>query len=333
MNERLSIILPARNEAVNLRPLLEKLTRQCPGAEIIVVSDGSTDETVEVCRASGVRVISHPYSLGNGAAIKTGARHASGDILVFMDADGQHDPEDIPRLLAKMDEGYEMAVGARQADTHASLGRRLANHVYNRLASWMTGYPIEDLTSGFRVARARHFRKFLYLLPNGFSYPTTSTMAFFRAGFPVAYVPIRAGQRSGKSHIRVLRDGSRFVLIILKIGALFSPMRFFLPLSLVFLLTGVCYYGYTYATMGRFTNMSAVLLIYSLSLFLIGLVSEQISALHYKGVEDDQRRTRRDESHRFVRWCQHHSAGQDTPALFADGVIERLPGGMKLPLK
>ncbi|MFZ1830592.1 MAG: glycosyltransferase family 2 protein [Candidatus Competibacteraceae bacterium] len=295
MNERLSVILPAKNEAGNLPPLLTQLATQFPAAEVLVVDDGSADATVQVCREHGVQIVRHPYSLGNGAAIKTGVRHAVGEVLVFMDADGQHDPADIPRLLAKLDEGYEMVVGARQADTHASLGRRLANYGYNRLASWMTGYDIRDLTSGFRAVRARHFRKFLYLLPNGFSYPTTSTMAFFRAGFPVAYVPIRAGRRGGKSHISLLRDGSRFVLIILKIGALFSPMRFFLPLSLVFLLTGVGYYSYTYFTMGRFTNMSAVLLIYSLSLFLIGLVSEQISALHYKGVEEDQRRTRRDD--------------------------------------
>jgi glycosyltransferase involved in cell wall biosynthesis len=232
--------------------------------------------------------------MGNGAAIKTGARHATGEILVFMDGDGQHDPADIPRLLAKLDEGYDMVVGARQADTHGSLHRRLANQFYNRLASWMTGYLIEDLTSGFRAVRARHFRKFLYLLPNGFSYPTTSTMAFFRSGFPVAYVPIRAAQRTGKSHIKLLRDGARFFIIILKIGALFSPMRFFLPLSLLFFFTALSYYGYTYATMGRFTNMTAVLLIYSLTLFVIGLVSEQVSALHYKGAEDDQRRTKRD---------------------------------------
>lgn len=295
MNERLSVILPAKNEAGNLPPLLTQLATQFPAAEVLVVDDGSADATVQVCREHGVQIVRHPYSLGNGAAIKTGVRHAVGEVLVFMDADGQHDPADIPRLLAKLDEGYEMVVGARQADTHASLGRRLANYGYNRLASWMTGYDIRDLTSGFRAVRARHFCKFLYLLPNGFSYPTTSTMAFFRAGFPVAYVPIRAGRRGGKSHISLLRDGSRFVLIILKIGALFSPMRFFLPLSLVFLLTGVGYYSYTYFTMGRFTNMSAVLLIYSLSLFLIGLVSEQISALHYKGVEEDQRRTRRDD--------------------------------------
>lgn len=294
MNEKLSIILPAKNEATNLPPLLAELTALYPMAEILVVDDGSTDRTSEEGRARGARVVRHPYSMGNGAAVKTGARNAKGDLLVFMDADGQHAPADIARLLAKLEEGYEMAVGARQSDTHASLGRRLANHIYNRLASIMTGYRIEDLTSGFRAVRARHFRKFLYLLPNGFSYPTTSTMAFFRSGFPVAYIPIRAGRRGGKSHIRLLRDGARFFLIILKVGALFSPMRFFLPLSLVFFLTAMGYYGYTYVALRRFTNMSAVLLIYSLSLFLIGLVSEQISALHYKGVEDDQRRTRRD---------------------------------------
>lgn len=299
MNSTFSIILPAKNEAVNLPPLLARLRERFPVAEIMVVDDGSTDTTAQIAQDHGARVVRHPYSMGNGAAIKTGARHATGDVLVFMDADGQHDPADIERLLAKMAEGYEMVVGARQADTHASFGRRLANHSYNRLASWMTGYHIEDLTSGFRAARARHFRKFIYLLPNGFSYPTTSTMAFFRSGFPVAYVPIRAGQRGGKSHIRLLRDGTKFFLIILKVGALFSPMRFFLPLSLVFLLIGMGYYGYTYLTMHRFTNMSAVLLIYSLSLFLIGLISEQISALHYKGVEDDQRRTRREGTNRI----------------------------------
>lgn len=295
MNCAVSIVLPAKNEAANLPPLLAQLKTQFPAAEILVVDDGSTDATAQLCRDHGVRVVRHPYSMGNGAAIKTGARHAVGEVLVFMDADGQHDPEDVKRLLAKIDEGYEMVVGARQADTHASLGRRLANHAYNRLASLMTGYRIEDLTSGFRAVRARHFRKFLYLLPNGFSYPTTSTMAFFRSGFPVAYIPIRAGQRGGKSHIRLLKDGTRFVLIILKIGALFSPMRFFLPLSLLFLLMGISYYGYTYITIHRFTNMSAVLLIYSLSIFLIGIISEQISALHYKGVEDDQRRTVRED--------------------------------------
>ena len=312
MKESLSIILPAKNEAANLPPVLAELTALYPTAEILVVDDGSTDRTGEVSRARGARVVRHPYSMGNGAAVKTGARHAKGDLLVFMDADGQHAPVDIARLLTKLDEGYEMVVGARQADTHASSGRRLANGLYNRLASLMAGYRIEDLTSGFRAVRARHFRKFLYLLPNGFSYPTTSTMAFFRSGFPVAYIPIRAGQRGGKSHIRLLRDGARFFLIILKVGALFSPMRFFLPLSLVFFLTAAGYYGYTYVTINRFTNMSAVLLIYSLSLFLIGLVSEQISALHYKGVEEDQRRTRRDEPHRWTTPLLHRTAtGQD----------------------
>jgi glycosyltransferase involved in cell wall biosynthesis len=290
---KLSIVLPAKNEAQALRTLLPTLTQRFPHAEIIVVSDGSTDATAEVCGQFPVRLIKHPYSMGNGAAIKTGARAATGQILVFMDADGQHDPEDIPRLLEKLDEGFEMVVGARRSDSHANQARRLANAAYNRLASIMTGYAITDLTSGFRAVRARHFKKFIYLLPNGFSYPTTSTMAFFRSGLPVAYVPIRAKTRVGKSHISIVRDGFRFFLIIVKIGALFSPMRLFLPISAALLAIGLGYYGYTYFTAHRFTNMSALLLSSSLLTFLLGILSEQISALHYKGADDDLRRTER----------------------------------------
>jgi len=291
----ISIILPARNEAGSLEKLLPELRENFPKEEIIVVDDGSTDNTVEICARSQVKVVSHVYSMGNGAAIKTGTRNAAGDILVFMDADGQHRPADIHRLLEKINDGFDMVVGARQMDTHASLHRRIANTIYNKLASWMTGYPIEDLTSGFRAARARHFKKFLYLLPNKFSYPTTSTMAFFRSGLPVGYIPIRAMNRSGdrKSHIRLFHDGFRFLIIILKIGALFSPMRFFLPISGTLFLAGLGYYGYTYFNWGRLTNMSTIMFLSSLFTFLIGIVSEQISALHYKDIQETQRRTQR----------------------------------------
>ena len=293
MECNISIILPAKNEADSLRTLLPRLRQLYPEEEIIVVNDGSVDNTAEICNQNHVRVVSHVYSMGNGAAIKTGARNATGDILIFMDADGQHDPADINRLIEKLDAGFDMAVGARQTDTHASLSRRVGNSIYNRLASWMTGYPIEDLTSGFRAARARHFKRFLYLLPNRFSYPTTITMAFFRAGLPVAYVPIQAINRQGnsKSHIRLFHDGLRFFIIILKIGALFSPMRFFLPISALLFLAGVSYYGYTYINWGRLTNMSTILILSSLFTFLIGIVSEQISALHYKDIEESKRQT------------------------------------------
>ncbi len=291
---RVSIVLPARNEASSLPRTLDRLRQLRLDAEIIVVDDGSTDETVAACRARSVHVVSHPYCLGNGAAIKTGTRTAQGDLIVFLDADGQHDPADIPRLIEKLSEGYEMAVGARRPSTHASVARRVANAGFNRLASWMTGHRIEDLTSGFRAVRARHFRKFLYLLPNGFSYPTTSTMAFFRSGFPVAYVPIESHRREGKSKIRWLHDGIRFTIIILKIGALFSPMRLFLPISGAVFLTGLGYYAYTFTTEHRFTNMSALLFLSALLIFLIGILSEQVSSLHYKNAEDDLRRTRRD---------------------------------------
>lgn len=286
---RVSIVLPAHNEAVSLARLLPRLLQVCPQAEILVVDDGSSDATAEVARAAGVGVVRHPYRMGNGAAIKTGARAAKGEVIVFMDSDGQHDPADIPRLLAKLAEGYYMAVGARSLKGHASLGRLAANAFYNRLASLMTGRRIEDLTSGFRAVRAPRFRKFLYLLPNGFSYPTTSTMAFLRAGFPVAYVPIQAGRRQGKSKIRLLHDGARFFVIILKIGALFSPMRFFLPISLALFGCAVGYYLYTYLTEGRFTNMGLLLFLSALFTFLFGILSEQVSALHYRDIEGPPR--------------------------------------------
>ena len=285
MNNPLSIILPAHNEAVNLRPLLEKLTVQFPDAEIIVVNDGSTDETVEICRSFGARVVTHPYSLGNGAAVKTGARVAQGETLLFMDADGQHDPADIPRLLAKLEEGYDMVVGARRDHSQASWGRGIANRFYNRLASWMANCQVLDLTSGFRAVRADRFREFLYLLPNGFSYPTTITMAFFRSGYPLSYVPIVAGRREGKSHIQPLQDGVRFLLIIFKIGTLYSPLKLFFPISTGFFLLGLGYYMHTFITQGRFTNMGTLLFIVAVLVFLMGLVSEQITSLFYQKSE------------------------------------------------
>jgi glycosyltransferase involved in cell wall biosynthesis len=283
-----SVVLPCKNEAEGLRELLPAIRKSVPAAEILVIDDGSTDTSAKVARANGARVVSHPICMGNGAAVKTGARHAKGAVLIFMDADGQHDPSDIPRLLAKLDEGYDMVVGARTNGSHAGILRKLANGFFNRLASLMTGFRILDLTSGLRAARAHHFIRFLYLLPNGFSYPTTITMAFFRSGLPVGYVPIETAARTGKSHIRLLKDGVRFSVIILKIGALFSPMRLFLPISGFLLLIGLGYYGYTYSVAHRFTNMSALLFLSALLILLIGLISEQISALHYKGIDDIQ---------------------------------------------
>jgi glycosyltransferase involved in cell wall biosynthesis len=219
--------------------------------------------------------------MGNGAAIKHGARAATGEIIVFMDADGQHEPADISRLLRRLYEGYDMVIGARSPGSQASLGRRLANGIYNRLASWVVGHRIEDLTSGFRAARAKRFREFLYLLPNGFSYPTTSTMAFFRAGYLVSYIPIHANKREGKSHINLFRDGVRFFLIILKVATLYSPLKVFTPISSSFFMLGAINYFYTYMMAERFTNMSALLFITAILVFLMGLISEQIANLLY----------------------------------------------------
>ncbi|HXD83630.1 MAG TPA: glycosyltransferase family 2 protein [Rudaea sp.] len=278
----ISIVLPAKNEATALESLLPRLHAAQPGVEILVVDDGSTDATAQVCADRAATVLRQPYSMGNGAAIKRGARAARGDILVFMDGDGQHDPADIARLVAKIDEGFDMAVGARDWSGQAGVGRGAANALYNWLASRMTGHRVADLTSGFRAVRADKFREFLHLLPNGFSYPTTSTMAFFRSAYAVAYVPIKAAQRIGKSHIKPLRDGLRFLLIIFKIATLYSPLKLFVPASVIFFLIGLGHYLYTFITMHRLTNMSVLLFSASVIVFLIGLISEQITALMYR---------------------------------------------------
>jgi len=284
---KISIIIPALNEGDSLKHLLPVLVSEYPNAEIIVVDDGSTDATKEICTTQSVICISHPYRKGNGAAIKTGVRTATGQMFVFMDADGQHDPKKISGMLKKIDEGFDMVVGARSASSQASVGRLCANTLYNWFASFMVGQKIEDLTSGFRAVRAENFKKFLYLLPNGFSYPTTCTMAFFRSGYSVGYIPIEANKRIGKSHIKLLKDGIRFLLILFKIGTLYSPLKIFFPLSLISLLTGMLYYVYTFMTMGRFTNMSALLFTTSVTIFLMGLISEQITSLLYSKAGDN----------------------------------------------
>ncbi len=278
-----TVVLPAKNEAEGLRLTLPALKAHLPGAEIIVVDDGSTDDTAVVAAGQGARVLSSPYSMGNGAAIKRGARVASGEVLVFLDADGQHDPAHITLLLRKLDEGFDMVVGARGRSGQANAGRGLANALYNRLASWMTGHRVLDLTSGFRAVRADKFREFLHLLPNGFSYPTTSTMAFFRSAYPVAYVHIPVKKRVGSaSHIRPMRDGMRFLLIIFKIATLYAPLKLFVPTAMTFGMLGLAHYAWTYATEGRFTNMSVLLFSAAVIVFLIGLVSEQICTLTYQ---------------------------------------------------
>ena len=277
----LSIVIPAKNESAAIGNVVSTAKSEYPDAEIIVVDDGSTDSTARIAEEAGAMVIRHPESLGNGAAIKSGARAACGEILAFMDGDGQHDPREIGRLLEKLDQGYEMAVGARDSGSHASIGRLFGNKLCNVLASRLSGREITDLTSGFRLVRAELFKKFLYLLPNGFSYPTTITMAFLRSGYPVCFEPITVAERSGKSHIRPIRDGVRFFAIIFKIATLYAPLKIFLPISGMFFATGLGYYAYTYFTFGRFTNMSLLVFSASVIIFLIGLISEQITALTY----------------------------------------------------
>lgn len=281
MQNKLSVIIPALNEADSLAKILPELTRLYPEAEIIVVDDGSTDSTGKVAHDNNVTLVSHPYTKGNGAAVKTGAREASGEILLFMDADGQHEPGSISLLLQEMDKGYDMVVASRDMKSHAGKLRCMGNIFYNRFSSWVTGHRIADLTSGFRLVNAEKFREYIYMLPNGFSYPATITMAFFRSGYSVAYLPVEVKQRNGKSHIRPLYDGMRFLLIIFRIGTLYTPLKIFAPASLLLFVMGMIYYLYTFITLGRFTNMGMLILVTAFLLFFVGLISEQLTVLLY----------------------------------------------------
>jgi glycosyltransferase involved in cell wall biosynthesis len=279
-----SVVIPVYNEAQAIGETVRSILNHIPDAEVVVIDDGSTDDSAAVAREAGAYVWSHPYNIGNGAAVKTGMRLASGAKIVLMDGDGQHDPADIPRLL-KTAEKYDMVVGARNPEGHANHFRFTANQVYNVIARYATQFPVKDLTSGFRVVDRETVMPYLYLLPNSFSYPTTLTLAYLRSGRTLYYESIETRKRQGKSKIKLFRDGARFLLILIKLITLFSPLRIFLPVSAVFFLLGLMNYALTFYASGRFTNMSALLLTTSVIVFLIGLVSEQITQLRYDRVE------------------------------------------------
>ncbi len=287
-NSKISIIIPAYNEAQAIGSIVSRILELYPEFEVLVVNDGSTDETGVIARDAGAHVYSHPYNVGNGAAIKSGIRYASGEILVFMDGDLQHNPEDIGELLQYLPD-YDMVVGARSLRDQASLGRAAGNKIYNLLASYVAKFQVSDLTSGFRAVKSNIARSFLYLLPNTYSYPTTLTLGVLRSGRSVKYIPIKIHSRKiGKSNISIFRDGVRFFMIITRICTLYSPMRIFLPVSFMLFLLGLINYIYTFIFQGRFTNMSALLFVASIIIFMMSLVSEQICQMRFDKSEGEK---------------------------------------------
>jgi len=277
-----SIVIPAFNEGAMIGEVVSALVTTASWHEIIVVDDGSSDETCARAKAAGASVVRHPYNKGNGAAVKSGIRQATGEYVLILDGDGQHQAEHARRLVARLGE-YDLVIGARSAATQATHVRRVGNSVFNRLASYLTGRDIPDLTSGFRAARREYLSEFLHLLPNGFSTPTTTTLAFIKAGYSVTFEPTDARQRVGNSKMRVAQDGMKFFLIILKIVTLFSPLRVFLPISLAAFTLGAGYALWTIATQSHVTNSSVLLIMLAVIVFLVGLVSEQISAMRFEG--------------------------------------------------
>ena len=280
--DTVSIVIPAFNEGASIGAVVSELLAAASWHEVIVVDDGSGDDTGANATAAGARVIRHPYNKGNGAAVKTGIRCATGRFVLIVDADGQHRPSDAARLVAQLD-AYDLVVGARRNASQATLARRAGNALLNRTASYLTRQKIPDLTSGFRAARRECLVEFLHLLPNGFSTPTTTTLAFMKAGYSVRFEPIDAGRRHGSSKIKFGTDGAQFFLILLKVITIFSPLRIFLPLSLVAFVAGGGYALWTILTQSHVTNSSVVLILFSVVIFLVGLVSEQISSLRFEG--------------------------------------------------
>jgi len=279
-----SVLIPAYNEAEVIGDVVSRVRAHARWAEVIVIDDGSTDDTAPRAEAAGATVIRQPYNKGNGAAVKAGIRRAAADYILIIDADGQHRPEDMSRIVEPLGE-YDLVIGARSPATQATLARRTGNALLNGLAAYLTARPIPDLTSGFRGARRTALREFIHLLPNGFSTPTTTTLAFLKAGYNVCFVPIDARPRVGRSKIRFARDGFRFYLILMRMITLFSPMRIFLPVSLLSFLVGAGYAIWTIATQSHVTNSSVLLILFSVVVFLVGLVSEQIAALRFEARE------------------------------------------------
>jgi len=279
---KVSVILPAYNESTDIDDIVSDIKEMYPDFEVIVINDGSKDDTAAEAEKAGANVYSHPYNIGNGAAIKSGIRIASGDVLVFMDADGQHNPADIAKLLQYIPE-FDMVVGARSMGDQASLWRAFGNKAYSWFASYVAKFPIKDLTSGFRAVKSNIAKSFVYLLPNTYSYPATITLGVLRSGMSIKYVPIKMQKRkTGKSNIKLIEDGVRFFMIITRICTLYSPMRVFLPVGFTMFLLGVANYLYTYITRGQFTNMSVFMFVAAIIIFMMSLISEQICQMRFE---------------------------------------------------
>jgi len=277
-NPECTIIIPAYNEEEGIRSVINGLKSMPDKYEILVVDDGSTDNTFKIASETGVRVIRQPYNKGYGAALKTGIRNAKSNLVLFMDADGQHQTSDIKEIM-RYTGNYDMVVGARTKRTKISFLRKPGKKILAIIANYLAGMKIPDLNSGFRVIKKDVVMEFMHILPNSFSFTTTITLGCIMAGYSIKYVPINMLERVGTSKINPFRDGSRFILLMIRTIMLFNPLKIFLPISVIIFLLGISDLTYELIYYFNVSSLSILLFLSSLIVFFIGIMADQISMM------------------------------------------------------
>ena len=275
-----SIIIPLFNEENSIIRVISNLDNYLKpkgyNYEIIVVNDASSDKSGELVKnANGIKLINQPYNKGYGAAIKTGVRNAQYDWVLFFDSDGQHKPEDIEKFLAGTD-NFDMVVGER-VNYQGSIIRKIGKKFLKIVANYLTQQDIPDLNCGLRLVKKEYFLRFIHLLPNSFSLTTTITLAFFREGLNIKYIPINVAVREGKSSLKI-KDGLKTFLGILRTIIFFSPLRVFFPASLIFLIGTLVSLGFNLKQM-NLSDTTVLLFVSSLLIFFFGLIADQLAAI------------------------------------------------------
>jgi glycosyltransferase involved in cell wall biosynthesis len=274
----ISIIIPAFNEEEVIGSVVQSIHSAFPDSEIIVVNDGSTDNTAAELSKSGVIILNHDLNRGYGASLKTGARAARRDYVLFCDGDGQHSVEDVRRLMNECD-GYDLVVGARKSDSHRPFLRRPGKFVMRKYSEFLAGTKIPDLNSGLRIFKRDTLMRYLHLMPDGFSFSTTSTFTMIKSNRKYKYIPITVQKRIGKSSVRQLKHGPQALMLMLRLAVLFEPLKLFLWIAGILFILSLASLAIDMCSAGGFSDTTVILSIATIIIFMSGLLCDQVSAM------------------------------------------------------